>query len=60
MLYCKFWRNLALCYSVIVAYCFSYNISHFQLFRKENVLMALKHAKFAVKLGSYDEAKLLN
>ena len=26
-------------------FCFSYNISHFQLFRKENVIMTIKHVK---------------
>ena len=61
---------LAHYYNVLIGYCFSYNISQFQLFRKGNVIMLVKHAKFSllcwciassvVKLGSYDERNLLN
>ena len=31
-----------------IQFCFSYNFSNFQLFRKESVVMAVKHAKFTL------------
>ena len=48
MIYYKLWTILAHCYNAFIAYCFSFNISHFQLFRKENVIMSIKHAKFSL------------
>ena len=44
-LYCKFWKILVHCYDTFIAYCFSCNIFHFELFRKENSTMRTKHAK---------------
>ena len=35
-------------FNAFIAYCFSYIISDFQLFRKENVIMPIKHAKFSL------------
>ena len=54
MLSCKLQTILAHCYDAFIACSFSYNISHFQLLRKETV------ASFAVKSGSYIEINLSN
>ena len=54
MLSCKLQTILAHCYDAFIACSFSYNISHFQLLRKETV------ASFAVKSGSYVEINLSN
>lgn len=54
-MYCKFWTSLAHFYNAFFVdfwiFCFSYNISHFQLSRKESIVkflslvMAIKNAK---------------
>ena len=44
-LYCRLWTILAHCYDAFIAYCFSYSLFHFQLFRIKNVTMRIEHAK---------------
>ena len=48
MLYCKLWTILAHWYHAFNTYHFSNNISIFQLFRKETVIMSIKHAKLSL------------